>query len=261
MNISLSGRQALICGSTQGIGLAIAKELALAGADCVLMARNEEALKQAVAQLNILQKQQHKYLVADFSKPAEVKTVISSFVKDTTIHILVNNTGGPKPGMLIEEEEQKFVEAFQQHIGCNQALAKAIIPGMKAAGYGRVINIISTSVRIPINNLGVSNTIRAAVASWGKTLSNEVGQFGITVNNILPGYTATNRLQSLLEANAAKRGISVDEIAKEMKEKIPLKRFGDPAETAAVVAFLASPASSYVNGVSIPVDGGGTGTI
>jgi 3-oxoacyl-[acyl-carrier protein] reductase len=261
MNISLSGKQALICGSTQGIGLAIAKELALAGAQCILMARNEEALRRAITELSSGQEQQHRQLVADFSKPDEVRTVINSFVETETIHILVNNTGGPKPGLLIEEEEQKFIDAFQQHIICNQLLAKAVIPGMKSAAYGRIINIISTSVRIPIYNLGVSNTIRAAVASWGKTLSNEVGQFGITVNNILPGYTVTKRLQSLLETNAAKRNISVEEIAREMKDKIPLKRFADPSETAAVVAFLASPAASYVNGVSIPVDGGGTGVI
>jgi 3-oxoacyl-[acyl-carrier protein] reductase len=259
MDISLSGKQALICGSTQGIGLAIAKEMALAGAGCLLMARNEEALKKAVASLE--GKQKHQYLVADFSDPAQVKKAIEGFVKNNTIHILVNNSGGPKPGLMIEEDEQKFIDGFSQHIVCNQILAKAVIPGMKAAGYGRIINIISTSVRIPINNLGVSNTIRAAVASWGKTLSNETGQYGITVNNILPGYTSTGRLQSVMELNASKRGVPVDEIAKEMQEKIPMKRFGDPSETAAVAAFLASPAASYVNGVSLPVDGGGTGSI
>jgi 3-oxoacyl-[acyl-carrier protein] reductase len=261
MNIGLSGKQALICGSTQGIGLAIAKEFSEAGADCVLLARNKEALENALTQLSSRNQQKHQYLVADFSKPEELKKVIERFSKDSTIHILVNNTGGPKPGMIASEEEQKFLDAFQQHIICNQILAKAVIPGMKNAGYGRIINIISTSVKIPISNLGVSNTIRAAVAAWAKTLSNEVGEFNITVNNILPGYTSTARLQSLLEANAAKRGTTPEVIAKEMIEKIPLRRFGNPAETAAVAAFLASPAASYVNGVSIPVDGGGTGTI
>jgi 3-oxoacyl-[acyl-carrier protein] reductase len=261
MNIGLSGKQALICGSTQGIGLAIAKEFSVAGANCLLLARNKESLEKAISQLTTTNQQRHQYLVADFSKPEEVKKTIEDFVKDSTIDILVNNTGGPKPGMIAAEDEQKFIDAFQQHIVCNQVLAKAVIPGMKKAGYGRIINIISTSVKIPINNLGVSNTIRAAVAAWAKTLSNEVGEFNITVNNILPGYTSTARLQNLLEANAAKRGVSPEVIAKEMIEKIPLKRFGDPSETAAVAAFLASPAASYVNGVSIPVDGGGTGTI
>lgn len=261
MNISLVGKHALICGSTQGIGLAIAKELAISGASCTLMARNEKALQEAVKQLHVGQGAEHQYAVADFSDPGSVKKAVENLVKKSCIDVLINNTGGPKPGMIADEETQKFEDAFRQHIVCNQILAKAVIPGMKETKYGRIINIISTSVRIPIANLGVSNTIRAAVASWAKTLSNEVGEFGITVNNILPGYTSTQRLQSLLETNSAKRGITVDELAKEMKEKIPAKRFGDPSETAAVAAFLASPAASFVNGVSIPVDGGGTGAL
>jgi 3-oxoacyl-[acyl-carrier protein] reductase len=261
MNLSLEGKSALICGSTQGIGLAIAEELALLGATCTLMARNEQALQKAVQSLDSSRHQQHSYLVANFSKPDEVKATIASFIKNATIHILINNTGGPQPGLIAEEDEQKFIDAFSQHIVCNQILAKAVIPGMKEASYGRIINIISTSVRIPINNLGVSNTIRAAVASWSKTLSNEVGQFNITVNSILPGYTNTGRLKSIIEGNSAKRKISVEELSAEMKDKIPVKRFGEPLEIAAVAAFLASPAASFVNGISIPVDGGGTGTI
>jgi 3-oxoacyl-[acyl-carrier protein] reductase len=261
MNLSLTEKNAVICGSTQGIGLATAKELALSGANCTLMARNEEALISAVKVLDTKQGQQHQYLVADFGFPEKVKAAIEKFVKNTTVHILINNSGGPKPGLMIDEEEQKFIDAFSQHVICNQVLAKAVAPGMKKVGYGRIVNIISTSVRIPINNLGVSNTVRAAVASWGKTLSNELGQFGITVNNILTGYTWTNRLRSVIEINAEKRGVKPEVIANEMKDRIPAKRFGESEEIAAVIAFLASPAASFVNGVSIPVDGGGTGSI
>lgn len=261
MNLSLIRKNAVICGSTQGIGLAIAQELALLGANCTLMARNEKALQEAIAGLNIDKGQKHDYLVADFGQPEQVKTAIDSLIKNKTVHVLINNTGGPKPGLISNEDEQKFLDAFTQHIVCNQVLAKAVIPGMKAAGYGRIINIISTSVKIPIANLGVSNTIRAAVASWGKTLSNEVGQFGITVNNLLPGYTNTNRLQSVIDTNAVSRKVAAEIVAAEMKERIPVKRFGEAWEIAAVAAFLASPAASFVNGISIPVDGGGTGSI
>jgi len=261
MNISLIGKNALICGSTQGIGLAIAKELSLSGAHCILMARNENALKEAITQLNPLPDKPHQYLVADFSKPDEVKKTINSFVKDNTIHILINNSGGPKPGLIMDEDEEKFVEAFRQHIVCNQALAKAVLPGMKATGYGRIINIISTSVRIPIANLGVSNTIRAAVASWAKTLSNEVGRFNITVNSVLPGFIETQRLDAVIDSTAKRNRVSNADASKTMEATIPMKRFGKVDEIANVIAFLASPAASYVNGVSIPVDGGKTGTI
>lgn len=261
MNLALNGKNAVIGGSTQGIGLAIAIELASLGANCILLARNEKALEQALEQLDTSGGQQHGYGVADFNHPEQVGAAIENVTRKNVVHILVNNTGGPKPGLIADEDLEKFRETFQQHVLCNQLLAKAVLPGMKTAGYGRIINVISTSVRIPIPNLGVSNTIRAAVAAWAKTLSNEVGQFGITVNNILPGYTNTARLNAVIDTNAANRKVTRDVIEKEMKEKIPLKRFGQPAEIAAVAAFLASPAASFVNGVSLPVDGGGTGSI
>lgn len=261
MNISLSGRTALICGSTQGIGLAIAKEFAAAGAHCILMARNEERLIAIVKELQENSSHTHGYRVADFSKPDEIKTVLEELVASYAVQILVNNTGGPPPGLIAEAEETAFLQAFSQHLINNHILVKAVLPAMKTANYGRIINIISTSVKIPLRNMGVSNTIRGAVASWAKTMSFELGEFNITVNNILPGYTATQRLESLIAINAKKRGVAEEVIAEEMKSDIPLKRFGDPAETAAVAAFLASPAASYVSGVSIPVDGGRTGSI
>jgi len=261
MHISLDDRFAVVCGSTQGIGLAIAKELAGMGAVCILLARNEPALKEIVQQLPTPNQQLHEYHLADFADTKQVKRIIEKIVFLHTVHILINNTGGPKAGPIAEATENEFNQAFQQHLINNDILTKAVVPGMKQQGYGRIINIISTSVRIPLNNLGVSNTIRAAVAAWAKTLSNELGQFNITVNNILPGFTDTQRLRSLIESNANRRGVSKEVIEKEMVDSIPAGRFGDASEIAAVAAFLASPAASYVNGVSIPVDGGRTGTI
>lgn len=261
MNISLSGKTALICGSTQGIGLATAIELAGMGANCILMARNTAALEQAITQLPASEGQQHGYLVADFSKPAEVNTVIQALVQHTTVHILINNTGGPAAGPIIEASEEAFLHAFNQHLICNHLLVKAVTPGMKQDAYGRVINIISTSVKIPLNNLGVSNTIRGAVASWAKTMANELGQYNITVNNVLPGFTSTKRLNSLVLTIAAAKHATKEEVTAAMVAEVPMKRFGDAAEIAAVAAFLASPAASYVNGASIPVDGGRTGSI
>ena len=261
MNLSLEGKYAIICGSTQGIGLAIAEELAQLGANCTLIARNEEKLKFAIHTLDIALRQQHNYLVADFSQPEELKKIISSHVANHPVHILINNTGGPKPGAIIDATEQDFLNAFNQHIICNQILTQAVVPLMKKDGYGRIINVISTTVRIPINNLGVSNTIRGAVASWSKTMANELGQFNITVNNILPGFIDTQRLRSLIDVTAKNKSADINDVEKDMVSTIPVKRFGDTSEIAAVAAFLASPAASYVNGVNIPVDGGKTGSI
>lgn len=261
MNLSLEGKYAIICGSTQGIGLAIAEELALMGANCTLVARNEDALKAAVQTLDISLRQEHGYLVADFFKPDELKKIIETHVSTNPVHVLVNNSGGPPGGPIIDATEEAFLQAFNQHLICNHIMTKACIPSMKKEGFGRIINIISTSVKIPLKNLGVSNTIRGAVASWAKTMSNELGAFNITVNNVLPGFTSTQRLTTLIE-NIAKRGnVLVEVVEKNMKEEVPMKRFADAIEIASVAAFLASPAASYVNGVSIPVDGGRTGSI
>ncbi len=261
MNLSLEGRNAVVCGSTQGIGYAVAEELALLGANCTLIARDEQSLKEAVHNLDIALRQQHSYLVADFTNSSQVKKAIEEHVAKHMVHILINNTGGPKPGPITNAGTEEFENAFQQHLINNHILAQSVLPGMKAAGYGRIINIISTSVRIPLQNLGVSNTIRAAVASWAKTFSNEVAQFGITVNNILPGLTDTKRLAEVIAAIAKAKGVADDVVKKEMIGTIPARRLGNAEEIANVVAFLASPAASYVNGVSIPVDGGKTGTI
>lgn len=261
MNLSLQGRTAVVCGSTQGIGLAAAIELSKLGATCVLLARNEDSLKEAVQQLGRSYNQQHQYLVADFDKPETVKDAIEKFVAGEPVHILINNSGGPAGGPIVAAKEEDFFNTFSRHLICNHILTKAVIPSMKEAGYGRVINIISTSVKVPLPNLGVSNTIRGAVASWSKTMANELGQFNITVNNVLPGATSTQRLQSIIQNNAAKKSSTIDAVEEEMKKDIPMKRFADASEIANVIAFLASPAASYINGVNIPVDGGRTGSM
>ena len=261
MNLSLQGKTAVVCGSTQGIGLASAIELSKLGATCILMARNEESLKEAVKQLENSYNQKHNYLVADFDKPETVKKVIEEFVSKNPVHILINNSGGPAGGPIATAAEEDFINTFNRHLICNHILAKAVMGSMKDAGYGRIINIISTSVKIPLANLGVSNTIRGAVASWSKTMANELGQFNITVNNVLPGATNTQRLQSIIQNNATKKSSTVDEVEEEMKKEIPMKRFADASEIANVVAFLASPAASYINGINIPVDGGRTGSM
>ena len=261
MELSLKGKNAIVCGSTRGIGLAIAKELALLGASCTLFARNEVLLKEIIHSLPCKDGQEHSYRVADFSDPAAVKAAIESVVSKINIHILINNTGGPPPGSLTEASTGAFENAFRQHIINNQLLAQCVLPGMQKEGYGRIINIISASVKIPLHNLGVSNTVRAAVAAWAKTLSNEAGQYNVTVNNILPGSAKTDRLDSLIEETVKKKNTSREMVEKEMTDNIPLKRFGLPEEIANVAAFLASPAASYVNGASIPVDGGRTGSI
>jgi Dehydrogenases with different specificities (related to short-chain alcohol dehydrogenases) len=261
MNLSLEGKYAVVCGSTQGIGLAIAEELALLGTNCTLVARNEKMLREVLHRLDISLRQQHNFLVADFNKPDEVKSIIEAHVAKHPVHILINNTGGPAPGPIMDAKEEFFINTFNQHLICNHILAKAVVPSMKRESYGRIINIISTSVKIPLNNLGVSNTIRGAVASWAKTMANELGKFNITVNNILPGFTNTQRLALLIEQTAKKGNVIVDVVSKNMAGEVPMKRFGEASEVAAVAAFLASPAASYVNGVSIPVDGGRTGSI
>lgn len=258
MNLSLNGKTALICGSTQGIGLAIAEELALLGANCVLIARNEEKLQSIIPTLHTGKDQQHKYLVADFSDLEQVSAVATALVASTPVHILVNNTGGPAAGPILDANPDAFTKAFSMHVLGNQTLAQILVPTMKKAGYGRIINIISTSVKTPLKNLGVSNTIRWAVASWAKTLATELAPFGITVNNVLPGSTATARLESLFTTLATSRNVSPDVIASEWLGEIPMQRFGDAHEIAALAAFLASPAASYITGTSTAVDGGRT---
>ncbi len=261
MNLDLHGKRAAVCGSTKGIGKAVAEGLAKAGADITLIARDEDALQVIENELDTKSGQSHNYLVADFNHPDNLREVIEVFASSHQVQVLINNTGGPPGGPVFEANISEFKVAFANHLICNQILAQALVPAMKSVSYGRIVNIISTSVKIPIGGLGVSNTIRGAVASWAKTLASELASFGITVNNILPGATATDRLSSLLEIRAKKEGISVEEEEVNWLGEIPAGRFAQPEEIAAAAVFLASPAASYVNGINLPVDGGRLGCL
>jgi 3-oxoacyl-[acyl-carrier protein] reductase len=261
MDLNLRGKQAIVCGSTQGIGKATALELALLGASVTLIARNEDKLRQTLTELDSSQGQQHDYLVADFSEPEVLAEKIRAYVaQKAAVHILVNNTGGPAGGPILEASLAEFRQAFSSHLICNHILTQAVAPLMQQARYGRIINIISTSVKQPIPGLGVSNTTRGAVANWAKTLSYELAPFGITVNNVLPGATVTGRHTSLIAAKAAKTGQSIADVEAGMLQQIPAARFGESKEVAAAIAFLATPAAAYINGVSIQVDGGRVST-
>lgn len=265
MDLSLAGKRALVCGSTQGIGRAAAVELAQLGATVTLLARDEDRLRLAAAELprpRGADAQGHSFLIADFSKPESVRAAVHASLDDAApYHILINNTGGPPGGPVLDAAPEQFLAAFNAHVVCNQILVQLLAPGMKRARYGRIVNIISTSVKAPIPNLGVSNTIRGAVANWAKTLAGELAPHGITVNNVLPGFTKTDRLASLVKARAQKAGVAESEIEREMIATIPAGRFGEAAEVAAAVAFLCSPAAAYVNGINLPVDGGRLGTL
>jgi 3-oxoacyl-[acyl-carrier protein] reductase len=258
MNLDLTGKRALVCGSTQGIGFAAAAQLSKMGCSVTLMARNAAKLEEAVALLDASQEQKHAFIVADFDHPASVEEAISAYVTNEVIHILVNNTGGPPAGAAHLAKAEEFRIAFNQHLICNHILAQHVIPGMRTSGYGRIINVISTSVKQPLPNLGVSNTVRGAVANWAKTLANELGPDQITVNNILPGATDTGRLNSIISGKASKTGQEETAVRKSISDSVPLKRIGLPSEIANAIAFLASPAASYISGVNLPVDGGRT---
>jgi len=260
MNLDLTGKNAIVCGSTQGIGKAIAVELALLGANIILVARNEQKLADVRKELDSSKGQNHNYIIADFSTPPQLKLHVENFIEvnGVVVNILINNTGGPAGGLIENAKSDEFIDTFSNHLICNHILMQAVKEGMKNSGYGRIINIISTSVKQPLNGLGVSNTIRGAVASWSKTLANELGEFGITVNNVLPGATDTVRLKSIIENKAAKTGDDVGAIKQAMADQVPMKRIAQPEEVANAVAFLASPAASYINGINVPVDGGRT---
>ncbi len=261
MNLDLTGRTAFVGGSTQGIGRAVAIELAQLGAQVVLAARDEARLRETAQALPSPTGARHRWLVADFTQSGALahqvdKLIASGTLDNDTVHILVNNTGGPPGGAVLAADADAFRATFEQHLIVNQLLAQRFVPGMRAAGWGRIINIISTSVKAPLPNLGVSNTVRAAVASWAKTLATELAPAGITVNNVLPGATRTGRLEAIIGSRAHTTNRSIEEIENEMRREVPAGRFADPHEIAAAVAFLASPSGAYITGINLPVDGG-----
>ena len=259
MDMDLTSRHALVCGASQGIGRACAVELAKLGANVTVMARRMEALRQLAAELpRVHATQKHDFLVADSGDTDGLRTAAQKLVATNPVHILVNNSGGPPPGPAHGAQVDAFLDAYRKHLIANHVLAETVIPGMQAAGYGRIVNLISTSVKEPIRGLGVSNTTRWAVASWAKTLAAELAPLGITVNNVLPGYTRTPRIEQILSARAEKSGGSVEDAQHAMEAEVPLRRFADPSEIAAAVAFLASPAAGYITGINLPVDGGRT---
>ena len=256
MDLDLSGRHALVCGASEGIGRAAAHELALLGADVTVLARREDALRDVAAALPRTGAQAHAWIAADMAQADALQARVQALANARAVHILVNNTAGPKGGPAHAAAPDEFLDAFRRHLLASQLLVQATLAGMRAANWGRIVNVVSTSVREPIPNLGVSNTVRGAVAGWSKTLSRELAPFGITVNNVLPGYTETARIAQIARDRAAATGQSGDEILEGMRRNVPAGRFAAPAEIGGVIAFLCSPAAGYVNGTSIAVDGG-----
>ncbi|MDI9240219.1 SDR family oxidoreductase [Lysobacter sp. LF1] len=258
MDLDLTGKHALVCGASQGIGLATAQALADLGADVTLLARREERLRELAASLATDKGQTHGWIAADGADTDTLRAKVQALVNGKPVHILVNNSGGPPPGTVRGADIAAFEAAYRQHLIANHVLAETVIPGMERDGYGRIVNVISTSVKEPLQGLGVSNTTRWAVASWAKTLATELAPKGITVNNVLPGSTETPRIEQIIDNTSAKTGRSREEVFEKMVSEIPMRRFARPQETAAAIAFLCSPAASYITGVNLPVDGGRT---
>ena len=256
MDLDLSGKHALVCGASEGIGRAAAHELALLGASVTVLARRAEALQAVVDALPARDGQRHGRITADVSQTDALADKVGALAAERRVDILVNNTGGPPGGPVASATSDAFLQAFTRHLLANQVLAQAVLPGMQATGWGRIVNVVSTSVREPIQGLGVSNTTRGAVAAWAKTLSREVASQGITVNNVLPGFTETGRIAQIVGDRARNTGKSEQQVADGMKATVPAARFARPEEVAAAIAFLCSPAAGYINGVSLAVDGG-----
>ena len=258
MEINLINKTAWVFGASRGIGRAVSLGLAQAGANILLLARSPRLLEQTKNLLCTKKNQQHDILCVDMSKPESLLNSIKNYHNKSCVDIVINNSGGPPGGAAHTAGLEDYKEAFSQHVLSAQIVAQVAVPEMKKRGFGRIVNIISTSVKQPISGLGVSNTIRGAMGNWSKTMSSELGPFGITVNNILPGATETERLTSLIKSNANKRSVSVEAVTQAMKKDIPAGRFAKPFEIANAVTFLCSEQAQYVSGINLPVDGGRT---
>ncbi|MCA5006561.1 SDR family oxidoreductase [Sphingobacterium bovistauri] len=261
MEINLIGKKALIGGCTSGIGRAIAEQLALCGANVTLVARNEGKLEDLIKKLDISKGQHHNFIVADFSDFESYKNIIMDFFATHSIDILVNNTQGPNPGTVEQKSEADYQEAFNLLFQNAVYTTNLAVSGMKQRRFGRVINVSSMTVKEPQDNLVLSNTMRTALVSWSKSLSNVVAKDNITVNSVMTGYFDTERLSSLMENQAKSQGVSFEEIKSKRVDSVPMGRLGDPKEYGYLVAFLASEYASFLTGASIPLDGGIAKTI
>lgn len=259
MDLDLTGKHALVCGASQGIGRAVAIELAGMGASVTVLARRADKLKALLEELpKTSGNLPHHHIAVDGSDLDALRKAMQDLVRRAPVHILINNSGGPPPGPVLAADIADFEAAFRSHLLANQVRAQELIPAMRDAGFGRIVNVISTSVKEPIPGIGVSNSTRGAVASWAKTLANEVAADGITVNNVLPGSTHTPRIEQIIESRVRAGDKDEDAVRAAMTASIPMGRFAEPEETAAAVAFLASPAAAYITGINLPVDGGRT---
>ena len=252
---ALAGKRVLICGASGGIGAATARMMAKAGASTVVAARSVDKLDALVEELASLGPGRHMAMALDLEDLSAVEAAVKTLLSDGPVHVLVNNAGGPPGGALIDAEVDEFIAPFQRHLHASHTLVKGLLPGMEAAGYGRILQIISTSVKEPIPNIGVSNTLRGAMASWAKTLSRELPPC-VTINNVLPGFTATDRLSSLANSIQARTGKSAEDVHRGWMDQVPIDRLIDPLETAASLTYLALPAAGAIRGVSLAVDGG-----
>ena len=256
MKISLKGKNVLVGGSSRGIGKAIAQQLAASGANVTLMARNEEKLKAIISKLSVSEGQKHNYLVVDFNDFTAYQQIISKFFDSNNIDILINNTQGPKAGgamdMNISDYQEAFDVLFKSVVFTTQLALRHMIKNK----WGRIINVASISVKEPLSYLALSNSIRAALVTWAKTLATDVAQHQITVNSVLTGYFDTERIKDLNLVKAEQLGIPIDEVRHTMEQQVPMKRIGDPKEYGFLVAFLASEQASYITGTQIPIDGG-----